>query len=370
MLTRREFIKNTGILSATAAFIPSLACNVISDKNNPSNYQHFTLKGFDDELEECPTIVGDGNGQMWMFSLRRINYPLNKEIISAFHYQGNNWIETDPVTKTEGQYESPIASCANGGKPVVAWTEIDSGKWTIKVSIFRDNKFDDPYELQTNSGRAIDPILLAADKNRNWIAWENFDKGKLSICISKYEHSKWTEPLVISKGEYSCFNPAIAEAKNGDLYVAYGLSHGYHQNIEMSIIDARSFEIKKTVPIAIGGGLKTRVNLNTKPALAFDDVDRLWISYENNKNSNRLEDGDNYTGDRCCAILSYKNGKVVETIKNGKWLFSGKNDHKPTFIKDIQPTVVVLYKCWFMVVFPREQPFPIFYSFNHFTILI
>ncbi len=344
-MKRREFLKNTGILSATAALIPSLGYTAIPGNNNPATQQNFTLKGFDDEQEEYPSIVRDGSGNMWMFSLRRLSYPENSELISAFRYDGKSWIETDPVTKSEGQYESSVAACATGGKPVVAWTGIDAGSWTIKVSIFGKNGFEAPMHLRSKSGRDIEPVLIAPDKNRNWIAWENLYKGKLSICISKYENSKWSEPLVISKDENNCFNPALAEAKNGDLYVAYGYTYGYHQNIEMSIIDCRSSEIKKTIPIVIGGGFKNRINLNTKPALAFDALDRLWISYENNRNASRLDDGDNYTGDRCCAILSYQDGKVVEPEETGKWLFSGKNDHKPTFIKDINGRLYLATHC-------------------------
>ncbi|MDX1702103.1 MAG: DUF3604 domain-containing protein, partial [Melioribacteraceae bacterium] len=137
----------------------------------------------------------------------------------------------------------------------------------------------------------------------------------------------------------------MAEASNGDLYVAYGLTNGFHQDIQMSIIDGKSFEIKNIIPIAIGGGFKNRVNLNTKPALAFDEKNRLWISYENNRDSHRLEDGDNFTGDRCCAILSYIDGKIVEPENSGKWLFRGFNDHKPTFIKDLNGKLYLSTHC-------------------------
>lgn len=154
------------------------------------------------------------------------------------------------------------------------------------------------------------------------------------IYISKYENGIWSKPTCLDNGGSSCFDPALAEAKNGDLYLAYGYNQGYHQNIEMVILDGNSLDIKKTIPVALGGGLKNRANINSKAALAFDTKDRLWISYENNRNAHRLDDGDNYTGDRCCAILSYQKGKIVEPEKNGKWLFTGKNDHKPTFVKD------------------------------------
>ncbi|MEA3476765.1 MAG: DUF3604 domain-containing protein, partial [Bacteroidota bacterium] len=77
----------------------------------------------------------------------------------------------------------------------------------------------------------------------------------------------------------------------------------------------------------------------------FDANNQLWISYENNKDANRLEDGDNYTGGRCCAILSYQDGKIVEPGKTGKWLFTGKNDHKPTFIKDNNDHLFLTTNC-------------------------
>lgn len=345
MLTRREFVKRTASLSALAAFTPLLGMTDPSSDRMPRLSQSFTLKGFDKEQEEAPALVNDGKGDMWMFSLRRLSYPDHREVVSAFHYENDAWVETTPVTKTAGQYEAPVAACAAGGKPVVAWTEIDAGQWVINVSRCGDNGFEAPHQLQARTGRSIDPVLLAPQKDRHWIAWETLHQGKLSICISKFEHSRWTEPLMISKGDHSCFNPAIAEAEDGDLYVAYGLNHGYHQDIEMAIIDGRSLEIKKTVPIAVGGGLKDRVNLNTKPALAFDAVGRLWISYENNRDASRLDDGDNYTGDRCCAMLSYQDGKVVEPERTGKWLFSGKNDHKPTFIKDLHGRLYVATHC-------------------------
>ena len=188
MLTRREFIKHTGSLSVLAAFMPSLGVAAPSGNNIlPRLSQSFTLKGFEDEQEETPALVNDGDGDLWMFSLRRLSYPDNNEVVSAFHFEKGSCVETTPVTRKAGQYEGPVAVCAAGGKPVVAWTEIGSGQWTIKVSRCGDNGFEEPHQLQAKTGRAIDPVLIAPAKDRHWIAWENLHQGKISICISRYE---------------------------------------------------------------------------------------------------------------------------------------------------------------------------------------
>jgi hypothetical protein len=332
-MRRRKFIQITTAATIASA-IPGTGFSSNLGEDALTINQSLLLTGFDDEQEESPSLVTDGNGEMWIYTLRRMSYPENSELISSFHFDGKKWMETEAVCKLPGQYEAPAAACAQGGQPIVAWTEKKAEKWVINVAIKNVSGFNDPYTLPGKSGKSINPVVIAPDKNRNWIAWENLHHGKLTIYISQYKNGQWSEPIIIDKGESSCFDPAIVEAPNGDLYLAYGVNHGYHQNIEMSIIDGRSLEIKNTVPVALGGGFKNRVNLNTKPALAFDAEDRLWISYENNRNAHRLDDGDNYTGDRCCAILSYQNGNVVEPETTGKWLFSGKNDHKPTFVKD------------------------------------
>lgn len=311
-----------------------LACSTVQKVETIEITQNVVLKGFDEEQEEKPSIVTDGNGNIWMYSLRRNSYPENSELISAFQFDGENWQEKAPVTNSVGKYEAHAAACATNGKPVVAWTEVKGQEWEINVSQMKRNDFSEPFTFSVKKGKSINPVLIAPDKARNWIAWENLNKGKFSIYISKYDEDKWSDPVVIEKGENSCFDPAIAEAKNGDLYIAYGLTDGFHQNIEMSIIDGNTLTTKMVVPIAVGGGLKDRVNINSKPAIAFDAQDNLWITYENNRNTTCLDDGDNYTGDRCCAILSYQNGNVVELENKGKWLFNGRNDHKPTFVKD------------------------------------
>ena len=290
-------------------------------------------------------MVSDGKGNMWIHALRRNAHPANTEEVSSFHFNGKKWIEIAPVTQSTGQYEAPVAVCAPGGKPVVAWTEIKDHEWLINAAMMTDNGYGKPHTFRVKSGKSINPVLHAVDKNRVWIAWENLFNGKLTIYISNYNNGIWSEPIVIDKQSSSCFNPALAADKNGDLYVAYGYNQGYHQNVEMIIIDGNSLLTKKSIPVAIGGGLETRDNINSKPALAFDTQNRLWISYENNRNVTKLDSSDNYTGDRCCSILLYSDGKLMESATTGKWLFTGENDHKPTFVKNNEGYLYLVTHC-------------------------
>ncbi|MCP4411000.1 MAG: hypothetical protein GY808_00265, partial [Gammaproteobacteria bacterium] len=140
-MKRRSFLKNTGTLATITALIPSMGLKAIAENNIPENFQNFILKGFNDEQEESPSLVSDENGNLWMFSLRRMSYPEDKEIVSAFRFNENKWVETNPVTETKGKYEAPVAACAKNGQPIVAWTAINSDKWSINVSRFSEDGF-------------------------------------------------------------------------------------------------------------------------------------------------------------------------------------------------------------------------------------
>ena len=345
-MKRRSFVKNIGMLSAAASF--STSFKISTDNSNRPNFNlinSLSLKEFTDEHEEYPTLVTDHHGKSWLFSLRRLPFPENKEHISAFSFERNTWIEKNPVTKVAGQYEYPTAVCAPAGLPAIAWSSIDDSNWNIEVSIATEKGFSDPTSFQPSSGKYIKPVLHATTKKRTWLAWEKLDNGIFSICITKYQNGQWTKVIEIDADKNSLFDPALAEDNEGNLYVAYSITAGVHRNIEMKKIDGNSLKILDRIPIAIGGGLKDRVNINSNPALSFDATGRLWISWENNRKTHRLEDGDNFTGDRICAMVCYEDGVLKEQKEIGKWLFHDMNDHLPTFIKDSENNLCIVTHC-------------------------
>ncbi len=345
-MKRRNFVKNIGMLTASLSIPMGFKFNPNKLKQSNFNLKNsYSLKEFVDEHEEYPSLVTDHQGHSWLFSLRRLPYPENKEHISAFSFEGNTWVEKSPVTKLAGQYEYPTAACAPDGFPVIAWTSIDDANWNIEVSTATKNGFNDPVSFKPSSGKYIKPVLHTSTKKRIWLAWEKYNKGHFSICITKSEGGRWSKIIEISGDKNSLFNPAMTEDKDGDLFIAYGITDGVHQNIEMKKIHGKSMKIIDHIPVAIGGGLTDRVNMNTNPALAMDKSGKLWISWENNRKSHRLEDGDNFTGDRICAMVCYEDGVLKEHKNIGKWLFNGKNDHLPTFIKDSENNLSVVTHC-------------------------
>jgi len=344
-MKRREFVRNISLtsLAISAGALDSFGANSFSSSSFLLR-DTFSLNGFDDEQEEYPRLVTNGKGESWMFSLRRLPFPQNKEVIASYKLVNGNWQESASASIKEGQYENPTAVCLPGGEPIVAWNRISNGKWDVQLTQYKNSNPSKPISFSAPKGRAVNPKLVAGENGNVWLVWENYYHAKFSIYLSKYQNGDWTTPKQMTPDNKVCFDPALAEGKDGKVYLAYGTTDGFHQNIEMLIFKSNSIKPGKIVPVAIGGGLKNRVNLNTKPALAFDKNNRLWISWENNRNTSRLDDGDNFTGDRCCSMICYSDGKLLESA-SGKWLFDNKNDHLPTFVTDSKNNLYAFTRC-------------------------
>lgn len=343
-MERREFIRNSLLLSASTFLVPTIGCSSKTNQNEPFKMlASLQLSDFEDEQDESPLLFQNKNNS-YLTTLRRIEYPSDKEIISLFKLENGNWKEQNPVTKVAGSYEAISADCHKNGKPAITWAEIIDGKWIIKASIQKEDEFLDPIQISDASKKSINPVIKAVTSDSYVMAWESFEEGKFCIYLSRWRNNNWTAPILVTDKTQSCFNPALEQNTNGDIYVAYDITDGPHRNIEMKIFKESLHNIK-TVPIAIGGGFKDRVNINVKPSLCFDKSNRLWISYENNRFAHRLQDSDNFTGDRCCAMVCYENGKLLEQKEIGRWLFKGMNDHWPTFHKDFNDNLYVVTHC-------------------------
>ena len=345
-MKRREFVKDITVLSAMGVAFPSLALKGQSVQSNEKVQliENLSLTEFGGEVEEYPVLASGKDGKQWLFSLWREVYPKTNDLIKAYAFDGQKWGEVDSVTPRPGQYENPTAACLPDGEPVVAWNTIIDKRWYVEVAVYKNGKAEKSVYLNAPEGNAVNPRLFATQQGNYWVVWENYHDTKFSIFASKLESGAWSDPVQLTPTDEVCFDLALEEGKDGNIYLAYGKTDGLHQNIEMRIFNGKSLTLKKVVPLAIGGELKNRVNLNSKPALSFDKQDRLWISWENNKNNHRLNDSDVYTGDRSCSMVCYEEGELLES-SDGKWLFDGFNDHYPTFVNDKNGNLYAFTRC-------------------------
>lgn len=345
-MKRRQFLRQSALTFSAAALFGQRGFALTADAEHPfALLNHFSLTDFDDAQDEGPILIGNGKSA-WLVTLQRLDYPEDKERIALYELEGGNWREAKPVTAEPGQFEALTAHCATGGDPVLAWTELKEGRWTIVASTGKNGSFETAVPISDPAHRAINPVAKAVGPREYLVAWEEFGQGRFTLWMARFANERWSQPVrVAGEGEASYFDPAVEVAKSGEIYFAYSCTDGPHRNIYMAILDPHSLQAKTTIPVAIGGGHTERVNINWKPALAFDKSGRLWVSWESNRNTAHMEDSDSFTGDRCCAMVCYRDGKLYEPKQTGRWLFTGMNDHLPTFHRDAEGNLYALTHC-------------------------
>lgn len=352
-MKRRSFIKHGALLSAgslltqriCAREVRTQACSQsIGDFGLFQLLERSSLTDFESAQDEEPILFGNQKDS-WLATLRRLDYPEDREIISLFRLDGDNWIETNPITAEPGQYEALTAACYPGGSPIVAWTESKNHEWLICTAMERHGIFQEAVTISNPSHRAINPGVKAFGPRDYLVVWEEYAKGRFTIWMAYFKDGIWSHPIEAITGDESYFEPAIEIGSAGEIYLSYSCTNGVHRDIHMAIFDPKTMQKISSIPVAIGGGLVDRVNINAKSNLAFDRSGNLWISWENNRFTTRRDDSDCFTGDRCCAMVCYRNGKLYQPAEGGRWLFQEKNDHLPTFHKDPENNLYVLTHC-------------------------
>ena len=302
------------------------------------------MTDFESTQDESPVLFGN-HQDSWLATLRRLDFPEEKEIISLFRLEGDTWAEISPVTAEPGQYEALTADCFPGGNPLVAWTEIRNHEWLIRAAIGTNGVFQQAITISSPDHRAINPVVKAFGPHDYVVAWEEYGQGRFTVWIACLRNGIWSRPIEAIAGDRSYFEPAIEVGKRNDIYLSYSCTDGVHRDVHLAVFDATTLQKTRSIPVAIGGGLVDRVNINAKSNLAFDRSGNLWISWESNRLTTRLDDSDCYTGDRCCATVCYRDGKLYEPRKTGRWLFQEQNDHLPTFHKDSSNNLYLLTHC-------------------------
>jgi hypothetical protein len=340
-MNRRQFIKTAALASASASLVSRLSPAAILQTTAPyQRLDQLYLTDFEAEQDEGPVLFGNGT-RTWLTTLRRKNFPDGRELVSCFALDGKKWTETNPIAP-QGEYEALTAACAPGGEPIAVWTDCGGGKFVIRAALGESGKFQPATAISDPAQRGINPVVKAVGPRSFLAAWEVYAQGQFSVQMARFENGKWSAPAQVTPEAACCFEPALEAAESGEIYLAYTRTDGVHRNIELAVLDPQSLRTVKTVPVAIGGGLENRVNVNAHSSLAFDREQRLWISWENNRFTHRLEDSDNYTGDRACAMVCYRDGQICEPSATGRWLFKGENDHLPTFFKSPAGNLFVL----------------------------
>lgn len=330
-------------MERAAILIPALLVAVLSLRMSSFAADSATFRVTEQEAlsvdgyAEEPTLA-DGGGRVWACWLTREKGGREHIWVSA---NDGKWSGPTRVTPDDRMRESPRIACGPSAGPMVVWVSIDGGKWALESSLRSDGRFAKSVLVDSGPGRAANPALAASEDGSYWLAWECYEKGRFRIRLKDFSGGRWGRPVDVTDGKANSYDPAVSvDPASGKVWVAYGVVDNQSERaIFLRCYDPRTDKLDAPVEIAFGGKPRNVPNCNSYPSVLCDSTGAVWVAYEQEPASRDGGKLNCYYGDRECAVVCYRQGKLFRVKppsadSDGRDVFTGKEDFRPTLIRD------------------------------------
>ena len=243
--------------------------------------------------EDFPAAAADGQGGAWIAYV--VHKPLGPEVFETYTARPKDFAVLAPKTGgdqirllrfADGKPGAPLDVTAEGldvwrpsvavdaaGAVVVAWSEKVDGNWDLYRRTYRpDTKsWSDRKRLTSGPGTDTHVVLATAPDGKVWMAWQSWQSGQADILLAPVEDAG--TPIRASEGPANEWSPAIAIDKGGRIHVAYDSYAAGNYDVVLRTL-GRDGRLGPAVPVA------RTPRYETKPSLAVDPADRVWVAYE------------------------------------------------------------------------------------------
>ncbi len=183
----------------------------------------------DAAADQDPAVAVDGDGLLWLvWSSDREGR--NFEVYSATH-DGETWSPTSRVTYSSARDAQPVVVSVSGGETWLIWITDRDGNLEVYTKSHDGVSWADDVRLTNTMGAETHPSVARTDDGRIWLAYMR--GGAVYYRVN--EAGVWTDETVLptqtSFGSASVDWPAVAQACDGRVHIAYQATDGGSRNI-------------------------------------------------------------------------------------------------------------------------------------------
>ena len=226
---------------------------------------------------------------------------------------------SQPIAVTGSREDIVRAAVAVNGDNEV-WVVYSAGRqgnydlYARRVSNAQNIKMGKEERLTTGAGPDLTPVMCTDASGNVFLAWQSWDeKGQASIGVMSLRQGKWSEPQFFQgpNGNGNCWSPAIAASPNGEVALAFDHYDAGDYDIQLVVMRGDK---------GTGHVVANSPKLESRPALAYDQTGKLWITHEvgpekwgKDYGAQDSTDGNPLYNQRNVRVLFLDNGQLYES---------------------------------------------------------
>ncbi|HLK57262.1 MAG TPA: hypothetical protein VKU00_11890, partial [Chthonomonadaceae bacterium] len=187
---------------------------------------------------------------------------------------GTTYTDVAALTPPGEDVIRPAIAVDNTGDVWTVWSQNVQGNWDLYARRYHNGMLDPVERLTTDVGPDLMPVMAREENGNIWLAWQGFRNGQADIFVRSLPNGsgRWSTPITVSNSLLNDWDPAIACAHDGSVYVAWDTYDKGDYDVRM-----RRIVNGQADPVLV---VANTPRFEARPSLACDDQNRVWVAYE------------------------------------------------------------------------------------------
>jgi hypothetical protein len=225
-----------------------------------------------------------------------LQQPIAGVSIRLARFQQGQWHDAENVTGKLETALDPVVAVDRSGRTYVAWSQQGTEGWDLYYRM-KDPassselgvSWSEPKKITDHPG-AHQHLAMATDaKGKVWLVWQtwHYDHYDIFAAVINDEQHAWKKPGPVAehlKTTEGRWDPCLSADRLGNVYVAWSVFRQGHFDLELVKLDAQA---TPSAPRLVAASVRQE----TRPALACDAANRVWLAYEESEDTEERDFG-------------------------------------------------------------------------------
>ncbi len=183
-------------------------------------------------IETKPYVIEDKQGFLWAVweSYRSANWD-----IYGRRFDGSSWLSEEKLTSSTSTDLNPALAQLNNGTILLVWASDRSGGFSLFSKRFNSGSWSGEVSLTSSPGRDSTPSLLQSSNGTLWFFWTRETVSGQTVVrdvyYKTYTSGVWSSDVPFAISTASEFQPSVAQADDGTIWVEYASSRAGNLDI-------------------------------------------------------------------------------------------------------------------------------------------